>query len=34
MTEELRDIWARMRSSCIASTVFQKKIIEKIRERQ
>lgn len=27
-TEELRDMWARMRSSYIASTVFQKKIIE------
>ena len=33
MTEKLRDIWARVRNSYIASTAFQK-IIGKISERQ
>lgn len=33
-TEEFKDMWARMRSPYIASTMFQKKIIERIRDRQ
>lgn len=34
MTEKLRDIWARVRNSYIAFTVFQEKKTEKISERQ